>query len=102
MEFYKSMTADLGPEKAAASVRLFMIPGAGHCGGGNAGVTDMLSVIDEWVETGKAPDKIIATSPPNQKPISRPLCPYPQIARYKGTGSAEDAASFGCVEKEVP
>jgi hypothetical protein len=100
VEFYESMTADIGPEKAADSVRLFMIPGAGHCGGGEAGVTDMLSVIDAWVETDEAPDRIIANSPPNQKPVSRPLCPYPQIAKYQGSGSADDAANFECVARE--
>ena len=70
-------------------------------GGGNAGVTDMLSVIDQWVETGKAPDRIIAASSPNQKPMSRPLCPYPQIAKYKGSGNTDDAAGFECVNVEA-
>jgi hypothetical protein len=101
VEFYTSMAAEMDPDKAANSVRLFMIPNAGHCGGGSAGVADMLSVIDAWVETGKAPERIIATSPPNQKQISRPLCPYPQVAGYKGTGSTDDAANFECVGAEV-
>ncbi|HTY62689.1 MAG TPA: tannase/feruloyl esterase family alpha/beta hydrolase [Acidobacteriota bacterium] len=95
--FYKSMTATMDPKKAAASTRLFMLPGVGHCGGGDGpSVTDMLSVIDQWVETGKAPDRIIASNPPNQKPMTRPLCPYPQIAKYKGSGSTDDAANFEC------
>jgi feruloyl esterase len=95
--FYKAMTAKMNPKKAADSVRLFMIPGMGHCGGGDAPtVTDMLSVIDQWVENGKAPDRIVATNPPNQKQMSRPLCPYPQIAKYTGSGSTDDAADFEC------
>jgi feruloyl esterase len=95
--FYKSMIAKMDRKNIANSVRLFMLPGVGHCGGGNApSVTDMLSVIDQWVETGKAPDRIIATNPPNQKPMSRPVCPYPQIAKYKGSGSTDDAAYFEC------
>lgn len=98
VEFYKSMTAEMALGKAMDAVRLFMIPGAGHCGGGDAGITDMLSVIDQWVETGKAPDRIIAKSSPDQKPMSRPLCPYPQIAKYKGSGSTDDAANFECIE----
>jgi feruloyl esterase len=98
--FYKSMTAKMNSKKAADSVRLFMIPGMGHCGGGDApSVTDMLSVIDQWVENGKAPQRIIASNPPNQKPMTRPICPYPQIAKYKGSGSPEDAASFECKVK---
>ncbi len=77
-----------------------MIPNMGHCGGGDAPtVTDMLSVIDRWVETGKAPEIITAKSSPQQKPASRPLCPYPQYARYKGSGDANDAASFVCTDK---
>ena len=95
--FYKSMTANMNPKKAADSVRLFMLPGVGHCGGGEApGVTDMLSVIDQWVETGRAPDRIIASNPPNQKQMSRPICPYPEIAKYTGSGSTDEAANFEC------
>jgi len=56
----------------------------------------MLSVIDQWVDKGKAPDSIIASRPPNLKPMSRPICPYPQIAKYKGSGSTDDAANFVC------
>jgi len=97
--FYKSMIANMDPDKAAESVRLFMVPGMGHCGGGDAPcVFDMLSVIDKWAEEGKAPDSIIASRAPNQKPMTRPICPYPRIARYKGTGDTDDAANFICAE----
>jgi feruloyl esterase len=97
VEFYKSMTAKMDPKKAADSVRLFVFPGMGHCGGGDApSVTDMLSNIDQWVETGKAPDRIIASNSPNQKPMTRPICRYPQIDKYKGSGSTDDAANFEC------
>lgn len=99
-DFYKSMIAKMDPKKAADSTRLFMLPGVGHCGGGDApNVTDMLSAIDQWVETGKAPERIIATNPPNQKSMSRPICPYPQIAKYMGTGSTDDAVNFECKSK---
>ncbi len=97
--FYKSMIAKIEPKKAD-SVRLFMIPGMGHCGGGDAPtVMDMVSVIDQWVDTGKAPESIIATTAPNQKPVSRPICAYPKVAKYKGTGSTDDAANFICTSK---
>jgi feruloyl esterase len=97
--FYRSMIAKMD-SKTTDSARLFMLPGMGHCGGGDApSVTDMLSVIDQWVETGKAPKRIIAANPPNQKPMSRPICPYPQIAVYKGSGSIDDAANFECKAK---
>jgi hypothetical protein len=98
--FYRAMTARMDPQKAADSVRLFMLPGVGHCGGGDApSVTDMLSTIDQWVESGKAPNTIVASNAPNQKPMSRTICPYPQIAGYKGAGSTDDAGSFECKAK---
>ena len=100
VEFYKAMIADMDPEKAKDSVRLFMVPGMGHCGGGNAPcVLDMLSVIDKWVSEGKAPKSIIASNPPNLNPMTRPICPYPQVAVYKGPGSTDDAANFACRSK---
>lgn len=96
--FYKSMTAKTDSKKAGDSVRLFMIPGMGHCGGGDAPtVMDMITVIDQWTEKGKAPESIIATNP--QKHMSRPICPYPQIAKYKGSGSIDDASNFVCSAK---
>ncbi len=76
--------------------RLFRIPGMNHCMGGPALDTfDDLTAIENWVEEGVAPDRLIATgaSFPGR---SRPLCPYPQFSKYKGTGSTEDAASFTC------
>jgi feruloyl esterase len=93
------MIKDMDKDKAADSVRLFMIPGMSHCAGGTGpNVVDMLSVIDAWVTEGKAPETIIAsTAPmPGQKQITRPLCPYPKVAVYKGTGSTDDAANFEC------
>jgi feruloyl esterase len=57
-------------------------------------VIDMLSVIEKWADEGKAPDSIIARRPPNQKPMKRPICPYQQIAEYKGSWSIDDAVNF--------
>ncbi|HSW39888.1 MAG TPA: tannase/feruloyl esterase family alpha/beta hydrolase [Acidobacteriota bacterium] len=99
-EFYREMTARMDPEKADASVRLFLIPGMGHCGGGDApNIVDMISVLDRWVEPGKAPDRIIAANPPNRNPMTRPVCPYPQVAAYTGSGSVDDAANFICSDE---
>jgi feruloyl esterase len=95
--YYKSMTANMDPEKVKDSVRLFMVPGMGHCGGGDGpNVLDMLSIIDKWASEGKAPDRIIASNPPNLKPMTRTICPYPQVPIYKGSGSMDDAANFVC------
>jgi feruloyl esterase len=80
------------------SYRLFMVPGMDHCGGGDGpSAFDSLRAIEEWVETGKAPDQIIASRVRDGKTErTRPLCSYPRLAKYKGTGSTDDAANFSC------
>lgn len=82
-----------------AGVRLFMAPGMGHCGGGPGPSTfDALGALDKWVTGNAAPDKIIASHSSNGAvDRTRPLCPYPQIARWNGTGSSDDAKQFTCV-----
>jgi feruloyl esterase len=99
VNYYKSVVAQLGgADKTADSVRLFMIPGMGHCSGGEGTSTfDPMKVIETWVEDGKAPDQIQAAHVEQGKVSrTRPLCPYPQVARYKGSGSIDDAANFAC------
>jgi feruloyl esterase len=91
-----------------------MAPGMGHCSGGEGpSVFDMIGALEQWIEQGKAPDQILAAhatgdpsagpgSSPSARPgagrvdRTRPLCPYPQIAVYNGTGSIDEAASFNC------
>lgn len=94
VDWYQKMIAATGPA-AQDSSRLFLVPGMLHCGGGDA--TDqfeMLDAIVRWVEEGQAPERILATS--KQRPgLSRPLCPFPTVARYKG-GKEDDAESFRC------
>jgi feruloyl esterase len=87
-----------GPGKADDRVRLFLAPGMGHCNGGEGpNVFDKVGALEQWVEHGKAPDQLLATHSTNGKvDRSRPLCPYPQVAAYKGTGSIDDAANFVC------
>jgi feruloyl esterase len=78
--------------------RLFLIPGMGHCSGGAATDTwDGLSALVDWVENGKAPTQITARGSQVFPGRSRPLCPFPQYARYSGQGSSEDAANFACM-----
>ena len=82
------------------SVRLFMVPGVQHCGGGT-GLTDFdaLGALDRWVAGGQAPDRIEAWQlVDGRRARSRPLCPYPRTAKYKGQGNPADAASFICGE----
>jgi feruloyl esterase len=78
--------------------RLFMMPGMGHCRGGNGpDRADFMGVIANWVEHGKAPESIMARKEENGKvTMTRPICPHPQVARYKGRGNTNDAASFEC------
>jgi feruloyl esterase len=80
------------------SYRLFMAPGMAHCGGGEGPDTfDMVSALEQWVENGKAPDRIVASRSANGRVLrTRPLCPYPQVAVYAGTGSIDEAANFTC------
>jgi feruloyl esterase len=87
-----------GAEKVHGSYRLFMAPGMGHCGGGEGPNTfDMVAALEQWVEHGQPPDQILASHSSNGVvDRTRPLCPYPQVAAYKGTGSIDDAANFVC------
>jgi feruloyl esterase len=99
VEFYQAVR-DLSPDAKHTDgwVRLFMAPGMAHCAGGEGPDSfDSLGVMEQWVEHGKAPERIIAAHhSAGQVDRTRPLCPYPQIARYKGSGSIDDAASFAC------
>lgn len=104
-----------GRAQAGDFMRLFMVPGMGHCAGGAAptevGIPlqadppvidadhDMLSALDRWVEEGVAPARVIASQVSSGAVIrTRPLCPYPQVARWTGVGSADDASNFVCVD----
>lgn len=79
--------------------RLFMVPGMGHCSGGpGATVFDVQTALEQWVEEGVTPDRIIAShSTKGVVDFTRPLCPYPKIAVYKGVGDTSSADSFNCV-----
>jgi feruloyl esterase len=99
VNYYNSVLEAMGGKaKINNGYRLFMVPGMGHCGGGDGTSTfDMVSALDQWVVQGKAPDKIVASKVVNGIAVrTRPLCPYPQVATYKGSGSTDDAANFTC------
>jgi len=98
VEYYKNVLAKTKVESVRDAVRLFMVPGMGHCGGGDGTSTfDMLAALDRWVEHGTAPDQIPASRVRNGVvDRTRPLCPYPQVATYRGSGSTDEAASFVC------
>ena len=98
VNYYEKAVAANGPQ-TPDFFRLFMIPGMAHCGGGiGPDQHDPVSAVVDWVEKGKAPDSLLARKVVNGDVVrTRPLCPYPQIARYKGEGSVDDASSFRCV-----
>ena len=98
VNYYEQAVAKNGPE-TNEFFRLFMAPGMAHCGGGNGpDRRDSATAIIDWVEKGKAPESIEASRVVKDRVVrTRPLCPYPQVARYSGHGSIDDAANFRCV-----
>ena len=93
IEYFEQVQAKVPAAKEA--VRLFLLPGVLHCGGG-AGPDrfDALTALENWVEQGKPPASMLATKA--DSPLSRPLCPYPQLPRYTGRGDTNDARNFTC------
>jgi feruloyl esterase len=97
IQYYKGVERRLGGD-TDNSLRLFMVPGMYHCGGGPGVSTfDTLGALDTWVSSGKSPDRLLATHQENGAAVfSRPLCPYPQTPRWDGEHSVSSAASFNC------
>jgi Tannase and feruloyl esterase len=115
VSYYDSVSAALGRKQTVESLRLYMVPGMQHCGGGpgaNAFGQDevnsaqdpqhnLYTALVEWVENGRAPSAVIATKFVDDDPskgvkMTRPLCPYPQVAEYSGSGDKNAASSFSC------
>ena len=120
INYFQSVASKMGQRDAGSVIRLFMVPGMQHCGAGpgpnsfGAVVTsgqsdaqhDMSVALERWVEEGIAPNQIIASKRQGLDAKSaiiraRPLCPYPQVARYKGSGSTDDAANFVCATEKL-
>ena len=97
VNYYEDAQAVTGP-RTKDFFRLFMVPGMFHCGGG-LGVSraDYLGALMAWVESGTAPDRLVAERVVEGKTeLTRPLCPYPEVATYDGEGDPKSADSFGC------
>jgi feruloyl esterase len=93
VEYYESVLKQMGPN-TTDFFRLFLVPGMFHCGGGpGPNQFDSFGALRDWVEKGTKPD-VLQAKKGNR---TRPLCVYPQVARYSGSGSIDDAASFRCV-----
>jgi hypothetical protein len=115
ISYYGHVQAKMGDAKAASFVRLYMVPGMGHCAGGPGATAfgqfglptakgpkyGIFDALQSWEEHGTKPEAVIATKydKAGKTVMTRPLCPYPQIAKYDGTGDAKDAASFSCVAR---
>jgi feruloyl esterase len=107
-QFYETILKQMGVERTKSFWKLYMVPGAGHCGGG-IGIypTSGFQALVDWVENDIEPDALIGSRAANadKNPWytqwtaarTRPICPYPEVARYKGSGSIEEAANFMCV-----
>jgi feruloyl esterase len=94
--YYESVLKEMGNEQEEW-MRLFMIPGMGHCSGGSGPYSfDAIEALEKWREDDIAPAQIMGSNP--QSGLTRPLCPYPQYAAYDGTGDLKDAANWKCSE----
>jgi feruloyl esterase len=83
-------------------LRLFMVPGMAHCGGGpGPNQVNWMAALERWRESGVAPDRLFASRVnDNRIAMTRPICPYPQAAQYSGVGSMNDALNFVCNYRE--
>jgi feruloyl esterase len=99
VNYYNQVLDATGRNVAGKSIQLYMIPGMDHCQGGPGTDTfDKMASIEEWAAKGTAPNAIAAShASSGHVDRTRPLCPYPQVARYKGTGSTDSAENFSCV-----
>jgi feruloyl esterase len=101
VDYYESVLMTMGGrEKVHSSYRLFMVPGMDHCSGGDgAYLFDPLTALEQWREQGLAPKRLIARTA-TVVPRTHPLCPYPEEAVYKGSGSTADEANYDCALRE--
>jgi feruloyl esterase len=96
INYYSAVQQKAGP--AEDWMRLFLMPGVGHCSGGvGPDRADFITAMEQWRESGKAPNQIVASRTRNgQVDMTRPLCSYPQIAKWNRAGSTDDAKNFVC------
>ena len=97
INYYQNVLQKMGP-KQDSWMRLYMVPGMNHCQGGvEPDQFNKMAIMERWRESNTAPERVLAEHVTGANvDMTRPLCPYPQVAAYKGTGSTNDAASFTC------
>ncbi len=98
VNYFKRVVDIVGKSAVGKSIQLYMVPGMNHCQGGVGTDTfDKVAAMEDWMARGRAPAQIVASHATAGKvDRTRPLCPYPQVAVYKGSGSTDEAASFAC------
>jgi feruloyl esterase len=98
VDYFDAVLKAVGRQMASRSIQLYMVPGMLHCSGGpGTDSFDKMAAIEQWMRDGSAPAQIVASHfTDGLVDRTRPLCPYGQVARYKGTGSTDDAANFQC------
>ena len=98
INYYNSVSKAMGANNTDDFFRLFMAPGMLHCAGGPGPNTfDAVAALEQWVEQGAKPDSLLASHATNGViDRTRPLCPYPQVAVYKGSDSIDEAKNFVC------
>jgi feruloyl esterase len=98
ISYYESVRDTVGTGQIGNWLRLFLAPGMAHCGGGEGpNAFDHLAALEQWVEHGRAPAEITASHRIGDRvDRTRPLCPYPFVAKYRGTGSIDEEVNFAC------
>ena len=98
IRYHQAVVDKVGKNVEGKSIELFMEPGVLHCNGGPGPDTwDKAAVLDAWVTSGKAPDRIVSSHvTEGRTDRTRPLCAFPKVAKWNGTGSTDDAANFTC------
>ena len=98
INYHDAVVKKLGGGRQDDWMRLFLLPGVNHCGGGvGPDQADFLGALEQWRESGVAPNAIVASRRVGQPEMSRPLCMYPQVAKYiPGVGNTNEAKSFAC------
>ncbi len=102
IDYYERVTRKMGgTKKTQEFARLFMAPGIGHCGGGPGfAPTTAFDALVDWVEKGVAPRALPSSRVTDGRTQTRPLCPYPAVAKWDGKGSVDDATSYSCAVRK--
>ena len=102
INYFQKVVSRFGPATVGASIQLYMVPGMNHCAGGpGTDVFNKVGAMEQWMATGTAPDRVVASHLTNLTiDRTRPLCTFGRVAKWTGSGSSDDAANFVCVASE--